>query len=455
MLSDIKELIAVRSVRGDAEPGKPYGPGPAAAMEKAAAIAARHGFEAKNVGGHMLEINLNDGEDELGILCHLDVVHEGSGWTTPPYEADVRDGRIYGRGAADNKGPAMAALYALKCVRELGVPLSKNVRLMLGTDEENGSNDLKAYTKLRALPNYCFSPDAAFPVYNIEKGRYATYFSSDFPDDGALPRLTALSAGHALNIVPDEAVATVEGLPHAGFGMDKLKEAVSAQGEKTGVSFSLEESGGALVLRAKGVGTHASYPDEGKNALTALLALLATLPLADSEGFSKIKALAALFPYGDNAGEALGVKMEDELSGPLTSNLAALEYSVGGLRGGFDLRCPICSNEENTSRVISAKMAEAGMRTETDEMVLPHHVPEDLPFIQVLMNVYESYTGLKGECVSMGGGTYVHGLKNCVAFGAAYPDTETYAHAADEYSVIAELEACVKIFAQSIIDVCS
>jgi succinyl-diaminopimelate desuccinylase len=449
MLDDIRKLIAVRSIKADPEPGKPYGPGPAEALEAFAAIAEGHGFKANNVDGYVLEVNLNEKPDKLGILCHLDIVHEGSGWSSPPYEMTIKDGRIYGRGSSDNKGPAVASLYALLCVRELGIPMSGNVRLMLGTDEENGSSDLVEYFKRAVPPPFCFSPDAAFPVYNIEKGRYAPKFSASYPESASLPRVISVKAGHAVNIVPDEAEAVVEGMDKA-----KLSESLALHSSKTGVDFEVTEEGSRVVIRAKGLSCHASYPWEGKNTVTALIGFLANQSFAACEGFDRLKAVAELIPFGDHYGEALGIKMEDELSGPLTENLGIFEYGLTGLKGGLDFRCPICSTEDNTARAVEKIFEKNNLRIDGDKMVLPHHVPEELPFIKTLLSSYEEYTGLKGECVSMGGGTYVHGIENSVAFGAAFPDTETYAHAADEYAVISELEACVKIFAQVIVDMC-
>ena len=450
MLADIRELVAVRSVKGEPSPGLPYGSAIGEAIVCAESIARRHGFSASCCDGYMLEVNLNDLPDALGILCHLDVVHEGSGWTTPPYEADVREGKIYGRGTADNKGPAIASLYALKLVRELGVPLRRNVRLMLGTDEESGSSDLKEYFKRRTQPPFCFSPDAAFPVYNLEKGRFAPQFSAAYAVSDALPRILTVEGGHAVNIVPEEARAVVQGLSKTA-----VEEFAAACSEKTGVSFTVEGSGADVTIAARGLSTHASYPEDGNNALTALIELLAAMPFAPCEGFAKLLFLHSLLPHGDYHGKALGIAQEDELSGPLTCNLGIFRYGLDALEGGLDARCPICSNEENTSKVIEKALGAQGIGLSATKMVLPHHVPEQLPFIQTLLRSFESYSGLTGECLSMGGGTYVHGMPNSVAFGAAFPDTETYAHAADEYAVIEELVCCVKIFADIIIEMCS
>jgi succinyl-diaminopimelate desuccinylase len=450
MLSDVAKLVSIRSVRGKAAYSMPYGPAVAAALDCAAGMAAGHGLAAKNVDGYILEIDLNDLPDRLGILCHLDVVPEGAGWSTPPFEMDTRDGKIYGRGVADNKGPAVAAIYALKCVKELGVPLSGNVRLMLGTDEEHGSSDLKAYRERREMPPCCFSPDAAFPVYNIEKGRYASTFGASWEKSEGLPHILSAEGGSAVNVVPDTAEAVV-----AGLNADEASETASAVTEATGVNFETTDVPGGVRIKAAGVGTHASFPEYGKNAVTAMIELLGRLPLHPSEGLDRLRTLNALVPHGDFSGKALGVAMSDSLSGPLTFNLGIFSMDEEGMSASFDARCPLCSNDENTTDVIAGRLRENGFETGDDRMSPPHHVSEELPFVKTLLKAYEETTGLKGECLAMGGGTYVHGIENCVAFGAAYPETETYAHAADEYTVIEELEANVKIYVKVILDFCA
>ena len=135
----ISRLVRIRSVREEAQPGMPFGPGPAAALAEALKLAGELGFATKNYDNYVGAVDFNDQETQLHILCHLDVVGEGTGWTvTEPYEPIEVDGMLYGRGTDDDKGPAVAALLAMQAVRDLGVPLKKNVRLLLGTDEESG-----------------------------------------------------------------------------------------------------------------------------------------------------------------------------------------------------------------------------------------------------------------------------------------------------------------------------
>ncbi len=168
-----------------------------------------------------------------------------------------------------------------------------------------------------------------------------------------------------------------------------------------------------------------------------------------------IRRLLELIPHGDTKGEALGIAMEDELSGSLTLAFSLLKVTESGLEGTFDSRCPVCATEENVLQVVRRNMAENGFTLHNDSMKPPHHVDGNSEFVKTLLNAYESYTGRKGECVSMGGGTYVHELKNGVAFGASMPGTDNRMHGADEYAVIEELIVSAKIFAQVIVDLCS
>ena len=140
MVEDIKTLIKVDSARAEALPGKPYGEGAAEALHAGLSLFEKHGFLGKNWDNYAIDTVINGKELGLDILAHLDVVPGGDGWTkTTPFEPIVEDGKMYGRGTSDDKGPAVAALYAMKAVRDLGFELDKDVRLILGSDEECGS----------------------------------------------------------------------------------------------------------------------------------------------------------------------------------------------------------------------------------------------------------------------------------------------------------------------------
>lgn len=451
MMKDIARIVSVNSEKGPAEEGKPFGNGPWEALQEFLALAEEHGFQPKNYDNYVGAVDLNDGEKQLDILAHLDVVPAGEGWTvTEPYEPIIKDGRIYGRGTADDKGPAVVALYALRCVRDLGVPLKKNARLIVGTDEECGSGDIPHYYAVEKEAPMTFSPDAEYPVINIEKGSIHPEFSAHWEEGTVLPRLVSMTGSLKVNILPGKAKAVVEGLP-----LETMQEIAGQVGESTKASYQLEQDGNLVRITAEGKGAHAASPWEGNNALTALIEYLNALPLADSKATRALASLKKLFPHGDSYGEALGVAMEDAESGKLTLTFSMMDWNLTGFTGQFDCRAPICANNENMRDVAEKALADEGITMVHDDMAPPHHVPADSPFVQELLKVYEDYTGQKGECIAIGGGTYVHHLQNGVAFGCAMPGTDNKMHGADEFAVIEELILSAKMFAQIIIDLCA
>ncbi len=450
-LDDICELCRINSEKLPAEEGMPYGPGAAECLDTALDMAESYGFETQDYDGYVGCVDFDSTlPKQLDILAHLDVVPAGEGWTvTEPFAPVEKDGKLYGRGTADDKGPAVAALYAMRCVRELGIPLKKNVRLILGTDEECGSSDIRHYYSMEQEAPMTFSPDGQYPVVNVEKGRLPGHFTASFAPSDALPRLVWVKAGVKTNVVPGKAKALTEGISR------EVLEAKAAEGfARTGVRYELDWEGDCCSITAVGEGVHASTPQAGNNALTGLLALLCSLPFAACEQVKLLHEVAELMPHGDVHGTSLGVDMEDAVSGRITLAFSMLTVDASGLDGEFDSRVPVCGNEENVLKVIKKKMAERGMTLLNDSMTPPHQVDENTKFVQTLLRVYERFTGLKGECLAIGGGTYVHSLKNGVAFGASMPGTDNRMHGADEFAVIDELVLSAKMFAQIIVELC-
>lgn len=451
MVDDICELCRINSEKMPYEEGMPYGPGAAEALDAALDMAAGYGFEVTDYDGYVGCVDLNEGPRQLDILAHLDIVPAGEGWqVTKPFEPIEKDGRLYGRGTADDKGPAVAALYAMRAVKELGIPLTKNVRLILGTDEECGSSDIKHYYKTEAEAPMTFSPDAEFPVTNVEKGRLPGHFTAVWEASEALPKIVSINAGTKLNVVPGKAAAVVAGLE--AEAVEKLAKEVT---DTTGIDFQLTFDGTDLVITAVGAGAHAMSPEDGNNAITGLLSLLGQLPLAPCGQVDALHGLLKLMPHGDVNGTALGVDMQDELSGRLTLAFSMLQVDENGLDGQFDSRLPVCATEESVLHVIREAMAKEKISLQNETMTPPHYVDENSVFIKTLLKAYEDYTGQEGKCQATGGGTYVHDLQNGVAFGASMPGTDNRMHGADEFAVIDELIISAKIFAQVIVDLCS
>lgn len=449
LVEAVSRLVSIDSVEGEPAPGAPFGPGPAAALKEALAIAEEWGLTAENHEGYVGTADLNGGEDALHILGHLDVVSPGEGWTvTQPYAPKLVDGLLYGRGADDDKGPIIASLLAMKAVKDLGVPLKRNCKVIMGTNEESGSGDIAWYFARHPYAPATFSPDAGFPVINTEKGGFRPTFARNWPAQEALPRVSWLHGGIRGNILPGDASAGVEGLT-----MHDIQPVARDITAHTGIKFSFAHEDGVTVIRARGEASHAAWPEGGNNAITGLVALLCALPLAEGGCRDALGGLNALLPHGDCKGRALGIAQEESVAGPLTVAFSLLEVTETGLKGYFDSRVPLCATEENCLNVARAAFEARGFAFEGKQGA-PHHVPADSPFIKTLLRRYEEYTGLEGECLSTGGGTYVHDIPGGVAFGCSLPGFDTHLHGPDERVQVSDLMLSAKLFAHIIIDLC-
>lgn len=449
-IGDLCRLLKIESVKGAPAPHAPYGEGPAAALDEAMAMARDCGFTVTDHDRRVMTADMNDAPAGVDILAHLDVVPGGEGWTvTSPFVPVIKGDLIYGRGTSDDKGPAVAALYAMRAVKALNIPLRKNVRLILGTDEECGSSDAEWYYARNDEAPMTFSPDADFPLVNVEKGRIHGRLSAVCPAGEALPRVSAFRCGERSNVVSLTAEADVSGLTAAQAAP------VAVQCERdTGVTYRLTDTARGLHVSAEGVSAHGSTPDKGNNPLTGLIELLCRLPLARDGAAECLAALRRLFPHGGHEGTALGIARKDELAGSTTVALTVLHLENGALSAEFDARLSLAATEENTAAVLRRTLSDAGF-TYTCSATEPHCVPADSPLVQTLLRCYETYTGQKGEPLAMGGATYVHNLKNGVAFGCIPPGADTHMHGADEWMSIDTLLLSAKMFAQAIIDLCS
>ena len=453
IIENIKRLVRIPSTKGETLDNMPFGEGPDNALKEALKIGEELGFTVKNYDGYVGTIDFApDSPAQLDILAHLDVVPApAEEWTvTQPFEPVVKDGKIYGRGTSDDKGPAVAALIAMKAVKDLGIPLKKNVRLILGTDEESGSEDIAYYYAKEKQAPMTFSPDASFPVINVEKGRFSGTVKANFSESDKLPKVISMTCGVRTNVVPDQATIEIKGLT-----MQDLTPVADKWSADTNVNYSAKEENGNIILNIKGLGGHAAEPDVSRNAATASLDLISRLPIAESDSFTKIKNLSKLFPYGDWKGNAAGIQMNDDISGDLTISLNIVNIDESGFSARFDSRTALCATKENTLDILRKNIENADLLLSEYTTEPAHHIPEDSPFVQTLLSVYEKYSGRKGECLAIGGGTYVHGLENAVAFGATLPETNGNIHGADEFAVIDELLLSTKIFAQVIVDLCS
>jgi len=318
----------------------------------------------------------------------------------------------------------------------------------MGTNEESGSGDIAWYFARHPFAPATFSPDSGFPVINTEKGGFRPTFTRSWPAQTQLPRVNWLHGGIRLNILPGDASAGVEGLTM--YDIQPVARDITA---RTGVKFTFAHENGVTVIKAKGESSHAAWPEGGNNAITGLIALLCALPLAPGGCRDALNDLNALIPHGDCKGRAMGIAQEEPVAGHLTVAFSLLEVTETGLEGHFDSRAPLCATEENCRNVAKAAFEAKGF-TFDGVQEKPHHVPAGSPFIKTLLKRYEEYTGLKGECLSTGGGTYVHDIPGGVAFGCSLPGFDSHLHGADERARVSDLMLSAKLFAHIIIDLC-
>ena len=262
-------------------------------------------------------------------------------------------------------------------------------------------------------------------------------------------RLVSIQAGTKINVVPGDARALI-----AGVQLAELEVPAKAVSEKTGTAVNMEETEEGISVHFQGAFCHAASPENGNNALTAMIAFLAEVPFANEKIKTRMSNLSVLFPHGDWNGKALGVNHEDEKSGKLTLSFNMFSYDGKTMKGAFDCRAPLCANEENTGEVIRARLTEAGFTPDNSRMYEPHHVPEESELVQTLLSCYEEVTGKKEKPLAIGGGTYVHHIENGVAFGCADPAVDNHMHGADEFMSVEQLKKSAVIFAMAILKLC-
>uniref|UniRef100_UPI0025C2E5D8 Sapep family Mn(2+)-dependent dipeptidase n=1 Tax=Allofournierella sp. TaxID=1940256 RepID=UPI0025C2E5D8 len=293
VVRDIKRLVDINSVEGTPEPGKPFGAGPAAALDEALKIAAEMGLSTNNCEGYMGWAELpGETDKQIATITHLDVVPQGNGWTADPFDMQVREGWIIGRGVADDKGPSVLCLYALKFLKEHNIPLKYGVRALLGANEETGMEDVEYYLKNYPAPDFCFSPDAEFPVCNGEKGGFNGYLVSKKLENGNILEFTG---GVAHNVVPDRASCLVK----ADF---------AALSEREGIT--LEEENGAVRIRGWGKGGHAAMPQNTVNSIGLIVDYLLDNHLVTAEEEEFLTYLRKLHSNTDGSG--VGIAASDD-----------------------------------------------------------------------------------------------------------------------------------------------
>ncbi|MDV2686389.1 dipeptidase PepV [Alkalihalophilus lindianensis] len=447
LLNQTQEFLRINSVLDEstASNDKPFGEGIDRALTHMLSNGKDYGFSVKNVDGYAGYVEYGEGDESVGILCHLDVVPAGSGWTSPPFSADIRDGKIFARGAIDNKGPTIAAFFALTLLKELDLKLNKRIRIIFGTDEESNWRCVDHYFKHEEMPTVGFAPDADFPIIHAEKGIMDVniHYRSQQESNSEV-ELSLFKSGERLNMVPESAEVIMTGNVE---DLKQIIEAFQAYLEANKIEGTYEHSETQLTLTLIGKAAHGSTPEKGLNAGLYLAEFLSNLTVKGIPTF--INNIASQF-HGDTGGARIGINHEDEISGPLTVNVGKIMFEKDKeAMVGLNIRYPVTAPGEKVIESIQQFSDQNQAEFELLDHMTPSFVDEDHPLVNVLQEVYQRQTGEEATLLAIGGGTYARSLDVGVAFGPMFPGREDVAHQKDEYILIDDLMRATAIYAEA------
>lgn len=425
-LESLKTIVSYPSVLNEGENGTPFGQSIQNVLEKMLELTRSLGFKTYiDPKGYYGYAEIGQGEELLAVLCHLDVVPVGdlSDWETPPFEATIKDGWIHGRGVQDDKGPSLAALYAVKALMDAGVTFNKRIRFIYGTDEETLWRCMARYNELEETATLGFAPDSSFPLTYAEKGLLQIKLH------GSGSQELAIEAGEAFNVVPAKASYT-------GNLADSLEVELKKQ------AFEYERT--ADTVTVIGVPKHSKDVAEGVNAIVRLA--MGLNPLVQH---STIQFMAEA--VGEDAtGSSLFGEISDEPSGTLSFNVSGLTINQDESEIRIDLRIPVLADKDKLVRELSQIAEKYQLRYEEFDYLAPLYVPLDSELVSTLMAVYKEKTNDDSPAVSSGGATFARTMPNCVAFGALFPGALQTEHQANERTVIDDLYKAMDIYAETI-----
>ena len=435
LLTCLQENLQIPSVQGDAEDGAPYGIEVRRSLEHVLSIAEKLGFRTVNVDGHLGWCEYGEGEEMVAVLGHLDVVPAGDGWSFDPWGGEIRDDRIWGRGTMDDKGPSIAALFALAALRDSRLPIQRRIRLLFGCNEETGSADVKYYLAHGGeVPVMGLTPDGEYPVINGEKGIINVTYSKTYQQTGEL-KLLSIHGGTAPNVVPAAACAKLSCSRELAERIAKLN---APKIRDTATDYG-------VFVEAEGVSAHGSTPGLGENAIGRLMLALDTLPFL-GEMADTIHFLAATLGMESN-GKSAGIYLNDDVSGELTLNWGTLTADEKKMSMKINYRYPVTKTYEDCAPQFNEKFAAAGFTKDAEVHKAKLYIPEDSQLVQTLLKVYREHTGLEGAPKCIGGGTYAKMLPNTLAFGPIFPGDEVREHKPDEFIEIPKLIKNAQIIA--------
>lgn len=426
----LQRIVKIPSYLKESSPNAPFGKDIVDCLKETLTLFEEEGFTTYlDPDGYYGYADIGEGEETFGVLCHLDVVPPGNTelWSVPPFSAEVVDGKIIGRGVQDDKGPTIAALYALKAVLDSGVNLTKKVRFIFGTDEETLWRCMEHYHKNESPIDLGFAPDAKFPLIYAEKGLLQAYVtgpgSTEFKMNG----------GSALNVVPDSA-------SYSGDAAAKVTKVLQELG------YDYKETADGVTVSGKSV--HSKDAPKGVNAITRL-----------SEALTQVISHPAIDFLGtvvkeDATGSSVVGDISDDVSGKLSFNVATVAIDDKESKIGLDLRLPVTFTKDEVVEKLEKKLSEYDLTYHEFDYLESLYVPKESELIQSLLGAYRDVTNDMAEPLVSGGATFARTMKNCVAFGAMFKGTVDTMHQPNETWVLDEMERAMIIYAEAFNRLC-
>ena len=409
IIQSLIDICKIKSVSDDKSEIQPFGQGCKDVLDAMLIKGKKENFKTVNHEYYVGSITLNTGNKEnIGILAHLDVVPEGplEYWKNDPYQPEIRDGFLFGRGVGDDKSGAIAGLYIQKAIRDLKIPMKHNIELLLGTNEETGMKDMEYYCEHYQAPAFTFVPDAGFPGVCGEFGRLRYNLSSKkkLSED-----IVDFYAGTVFNVIPNK--ATIIFKKNTNISLASLPD-----------DFEIKESARGIEVTAFGVSSHAAGPERGVNAIKVLTKELVKLQGMKDEDLKIIRFIDSV--NEDCYGTFLGIANKDEVSGQTVSSGTVLRNVDGIITLTND--CRYCVTDSNTRLLnnITSLCDQYDFKVAVLEDSKPYHLDPNGPIIQVIQKEYTKYTGKTKEIRIGKGGTYAGKIPNGFATGAVLVDYE-------------------------------
>lgn len=433
LVKDMQGLLKINSVLGETAvtADAPFGEGIRDSLLYVLNLGKEMGFKTVNIDNVAGHIEYGEGEDIIGVLCHVDVVPAIGKWKFPPFSATIDDNKIYARGAIDDKGPIISVLYALKALKDNNIKLNKRIRLILGTDEESRWRGIKKYFEKEEQPLMGFSPDADFPLIYGEKGIMSIDLSNNLEDE----ELLSFESGDRYNVVPDEATCVI--YKNLEYEFNQYLKDEDLEGE-------IFQENDKYTLKVFGKSAHAMEPKNGINAAVKLCKFLNEYITNPAINFIGDKLQDSRF-------KDMRLEFTDSELGDLTVNVAVVKADSKNTKIGLNLRYPINWNKEEFLKELAKQAREYSLILNVVSDSLPHYVDKNDVLVKTLYNVYLKHTNDQvNKPYTIGGGTYAKVMKKGVAFGPVFPGRKDVVHQVDEHILIDDALLAAVIYLEAI-----